>query len=104
MGAGNLVTKYMEKSRQITFVLLFTSKICSQASQLHKLTRKSALPADRALEAICTYTILRVGQIPPVVPRQLADDVVRLLLPSKGQVRQGALVTRTDKHHTHLEE
>lgn len=77
------------KSREITFVLLFTSKICPQASQLHKLPGKSALPADRALRAICTYTILRPEQIPPVVPRQLADDIVRLLLTSKGQVRQG---------------
>ncbi|KAK4826658.1 hypothetical protein QYF61_010643 [Mycteria americana] len=71
----------------------FISKICPQASQLHKLTRKvyrsTALPTDRALKPSAHTQSMRPEEIPPMVPRQLADVVVKLLLPSKGQVSQG---------------
>lgn len=44
MGAGNLVTKYIEKAEKLPLsFLLFTNKICPQASQLHKLTRKACI-------------------------------------------------------------
>lgn len=86
MGAVNLVTKYMEKAEKLFLSRFLLVQSAPRPLSSTSLTEKSALPAGQLEPSAHT---LRPEQIPPVVLRQLADDVVMLLLPSKGQVRQG---------------
>lgn len=68
--------------------LLVKSALRPLQEPTRKVCRSTASPTGRALKPSAHTQSVRPEEIPPIVSRQLADAVVRLLLPSKGQVSQ----------------